>query len=125
MLPAALSALRRVHNYGAPVAQYSRAMSSSIASKQVEPIEMRISDELLQRVQDKELLHTCGFIGGKWLQASDRSTFQVRAESPRRALHGRTSPRAPAPHRCAPPAPAGAEPRHRQAHSHPAQNEGR
>ena len=57
--------------------QRQRAMASS-ASKQIEPIELRISEELLARVQDKELLHTCGFIGGKWLQASDRSTYQVR-----------------------------------------------
>ena len=46
-------------------------------STQPEPAELRLSDELLSRVEDKELLHSCGFIGGKWVQATDRATYQV------------------------------------------------
>jgi hypothetical protein len=46
-------------------------------SGQPEPAELRLSEELLSRVEDKELLHSCGFIGGKWVQATDRSTYQV------------------------------------------------
>lgn len=48
------------------------------SSAQPEPMEMRIAEDLTSRVTDKDLLHTCGFVGGKWLQASDRSTYQVR-----------------------------------------------
>eukprot|EP00877_Chromochloris_zofingiensis_P000592 jgi/Chrzof1/10533/Cz05g02090.t1_SSADH[v5.2] len=47
------------------------------SSAQPEPMEMRIAEDLTSRVTDKDLLHTCGFVGGKWLQASDRSTYQV------------------------------------------------
>lgn len=54
---------------------------------------MRLSDDLLSRITDKDLLHTCGFIGGKWLQASDRSTYQVRPpmHAPSFPVHNLTS----------------------------------
>jgi len=38
-----------------------------------------ISEELLGRLKDKKLLHTAGYIGGKWTTGSGKSaTFQVR-----------------------------------------------
>ncbi|GIL52528.1 hypothetical protein Vafri_8371 [Volvox africanus] len=38
-----------------------------------------VSAEVLSRVKDRGLLHTAGFIGGKWADvASDKSTFEVR-----------------------------------------------
>lgn len=61
------------------MAPTSRSVSSaSISGKQdKEPMQLSISDELMSRLQDKELLHACGFIGGKWTKASDRATYQV------------------------------------------------
>jgi hypothetical protein len=35
------------------------------------------SEELLSKLQDKELLRTCGFIGGKWSEASNGATYDV------------------------------------------------
>lgn len=39
---------------------------------------LHISDELKSKLKDPSLVHSAGFVGGEWLQASDRSTFQVR-----------------------------------------------
>jgi hypothetical protein len=44
-----------------------------------QPLEARVSEDLLARIKDKDLVHTCGFIGGKWTQATDRATYQVCA----------------------------------------------
>lgn len=49
----------------------------STSAEQPEPIELRVSEELLSKVQDKELLRTSGLIGGKWSKASNRATYQV------------------------------------------------
>lgn len=35
------------------------------------------SDELLAKLKDKELLRTCGLIGGKWSEASNGATYDV------------------------------------------------
>lgn len=42
-----------------------------------EPVEMRISEDLLSKVKDKDLLRTSGFIGGKWTPATNNATYQV------------------------------------------------
>lgn len=56
-----------------PAAAYSNS------TKQPEPVELTVSEELLSKVEDKELLRTGGLIGGKWSPASDRATYQVGA----------------------------------------------
>lgn len=35
------------------------------------------ADELLSKLKDKELLRTCGFLGGKWSEASNGATYEV------------------------------------------------
>ncbi|WIA28425.1 hypothetical protein OEZ86_010970 [Tetradesmus obliquus] len=42
-----------------------------------EPVELTVSEDLLSKVTDKELLRTGGLIGGKWTQATNRATFHV------------------------------------------------
>jgi hypothetical protein len=42
-----------------------------------EPVELTVSEDLLSKVTDKELLRTGGLIGGKWTQATSRATFHV------------------------------------------------
>jgi hypothetical protein len=137
------------------VAQHCSALArrhmGSSNSSQPEPIEMRVSEELLKRVQDKGLLHTCGFIGGKWLQATDRSTYNVRSvllailfcaalvhNHRRRRASGAVDRRCTgAGYRrvdslarlqfvmqCPPGAAAGGEPGHRQGPGHDAEDEG-
>ena len=36
-----------------------------------------VSDELVSKLSDKELLKTQGYVGGEWIQANDSSTFEV------------------------------------------------
>ena len=41
----------------------------------------RAADFLLSRLADPTLLHTAGYIGGEWLQATDRATYEVGWQS--------------------------------------------
>jgi hypothetical protein len=43
----------------------------------MEPVELTVSEDLLSKVTDKDLLRTGGLIGGKWTQATSRATFHV------------------------------------------------
>ncbi len=124
---------RGIANRARAVAQAQRAMSVG-SSKELQPIEMLVSDELLSRLTDKELLHTCGFIGGKWLQATDRTTYQVGVLSRARhrgcgacacVVHAalRSASAHAASWRTCALEGAGDQPSHRQAHCHDAQDE--
>jgi hypothetical protein len=54
----------------------SRSMTTR-TQQQVTGKTVGASEELLSKLQDKELLRTCGFIGGKWSEASSGATYDV------------------------------------------------
>lgn len=42
-----------------------------------------ISTDLLSRLKDPSLLHSAGFIGGKWVGAHSTATYEVRRRAAR------------------------------------------
>ena len=56
--------------------QLTRSLGSS--TQQQQPSKpLGAADELLSKLQDKELLKTHGLIGGKWSEASNGATYDV------------------------------------------------
>lgn len=62
----------------APLASITISSLKNFASiPSAQPPEQDIAAELLALVQDRGLLRTAGFIGGKWSQASNGATYEV------------------------------------------------
>lgn len=64
--------------------QQQRSLTTSTAGstqQQESSKPVGASDELLSRLKDKQLLRTCGLIGGKWSEASNGATFDVSSRS--------------------------------------------
>eukprot|EP00879_Flechtneria_rotunda_P002344 GHRR01002539.1.p1 GENE.GHRR01002539.1~~GHRR01002539.1.p1 ORF type:complete len:546 (+),score=169.25 GHRR01002539.1:2001-3638(+) len=97
--------LLRVLSLGRPVASAGRVVpnalrilgsqglcsSYSTNTQPSEPVELRISEDLLSKVKEKDLLRAFGFIGGKWSKASNRATYQVT--NPATGKHLATMPK--------------------------------
>jgi hypothetical protein len=62
--------------------QQQSMSTASISDVAERPVESTVSEELLSRLKDKSLLHTAGFVGGRWVGATDRSTYQVTPAEP-------------------------------------------
>lgn len=56
--------------------QLSRDLTTS-TQQQTTGKSVGAADELLSQIKDKELLKTCGLIGGKWSEASNGATYDV------------------------------------------------
>lgn len=69
--------------------QLSRGLTSSSSTTPTTPSTQQqqtgksvgASDELLSKLKDKELLRTCGFLGGKWSEASNGATYDVSSST--------------------------------------------
>jgi hypothetical protein len=59
------------------------AAASYSTGAPTEPVELTVSEDLLSKVTDKDLLRTGGLIGGKWTQATSRATFHVSKQQQR------------------------------------------
>jgi hypothetical protein len=60
--------------------QLSRDLTTSTQQQQTGK-SVGASDELLSQIKDKELLKTCGLIGGKWSEASNGATYDVSSRA--------------------------------------------
>lgn len=64
--------------------QLHRDLTTTSTQQQQSGKTVGASDELLAKLQDKELLRTCGLIGGKWSEASNGATYDVSSSLPQR-----------------------------------------
>lgn len=58
-------------------ANMSRGVTSSSQQQGQISKSVGAAPELLAQLQDKDLLRTCGLIGGKWSEASNGATYDV------------------------------------------------
>jgi hypothetical protein len=56
----------------------SRALLVRAMGSSAKPPDLGVAEELAERVKDKKLLRTHGYIGGDWKAASDGATYQAR-----------------------------------------------
>jgi hypothetical protein len=66
--------------------QLSRDLTTS-TQQQTTGKSVGAADELLSQIKDKELLRTCGLIGGKWSEASNGATYDVSYSNSRATKH--------------------------------------
>jgi hypothetical protein len=73
----ALSSAAAGSQHQSPPSNLQQAMSASAEASGLTP--SAFSSDLLEKLQDKALLHSAGLIGGKWLGAWNNATYEVRA----------------------------------------------
>jgi len=71
--------------------QLARGLTTSTQQQQTGK-SVGAADDLVSKLQDKELLRTCGLIGGKWSEASNGATYDVSSSSDLRLAAGQILP---------------------------------
>lgn len=70
--------VRRIAALAPIMAGWTRSYSKNLAAMGIADDNLKISDEVLQKLNDPTLLHAAGYVGGEWVVPPKGSSFQVK-----------------------------------------------